>query len=61
MFTRLLNKRNEDFFSSIKNGKIWEKATQLKGDINKMTQGEKIAALFLPIFVSRVYRAKIAR
>jgi outer membrane protein OmpA-like peptidoglycan-associated protein/Tol biopolymer transport system component len=34
IFTRVLNKRNEDFFGSIKNGDQWGKAFQLGGEIN---------------------------
>lgn len=34
---------------------------EIKGDLSKMTAGEKIAAVFMPVFVSRVYRPKIAR
>jgi len=34
IFTRLLNKRNEDFFGSEKVGGVWQKAQSLPGDIN---------------------------
>lgn len=34
---------------------------EIKGDLNKMTEGERVAAVFIPIFVSRVYRPKIAK
>jgi hypothetical protein len=34
---------------------------EIKGDLAKMTPGEKAATVFMPIFVSRIYRPKIAR
>lgn len=32
----------------------------IKGDLTKITDGEKVAAMFMPVFVSRVYRRIIA-
>jgi hypothetical protein len=34
---------------------------EIKGDLKKMSQGEQIASVFIPIFVSRIYRVRLSR
>lgn len=34
---------------------------EIKGDLAKMSAGERAAAVFMPVFVSRIYRPKIAK
>lgn len=33
----------------------------LKGDVSKLTPGEKIASVFIPVFVSRIYKRNLVR
>ncbi|MEO5643145.1 MAG: hypothetical protein ABIQ40_12540 [Bacteroidia bacterium] len=39
-------------------GKSWDD-WHIDGDLSKLTDGEKIATLFLPIFVSRIYNRRL--